>query len=359
VLLSAVVESSIKTLVIRFSSIGDIVLTTPLLRVLRARFPDGQIDFVTKTEFSELVRSNHNLNLTYEYDASTGVQGLVALGRRLRKERYTLVVDAHNSLRSRLLRMMLQPATVVTPDKRLFARFMLVHVKKNLYGTPVSVADRYIEPLRNFGIQPDGKGPELHIPDEILFGVSGKIAKLRLHRFERVIGLCPSAKHETKRWPAERFAALGVRLTESQSAKILLFGGSEDAALTSSIAARIAAEHGEESVTDFSGTFSLLETAAAMEFCDVVVTNDTGLMHLASAMGRSLVAIFGSTVREFGFFPFGERSIVEEVDGLPCRPCSHIGRRKCPERHFRCMLDIEVERVKMRVDELLAVVSKH
>jgi lipopolysaccharide heptosyltransferase II len=340
-----------KTLVIRFSSIGDIVLSTPLLRVLRATFPKIQLDYVTRTEYAELVRHNQNVNLVYEYDVREGFEGLRRLKQKLRDEAYDTVVDIHGSLRSIFLRTGLGAQRVFTIDKRKYERFMLVHLKKNLYRSIVSVADRYIEPLEAIGVRSDGKGPELHIPDEVLFGVSGKMATLQLHRFERTIGLCPTARHFTKRWPDDRFVALGVRFAREEDGKVLIFGGKDDRNLTSTIAARINAEAGAERATDLSGQFSLLETAAAMEYCDVVVTNDSGLMHIASAMHKKLVAVFGSTVREFGFFPYG--GIVVERTGLGCRPCSHIGRPSCPEGHLRCLKEIDVEEVYQRVHQLV------
>ena len=332
-----------KTLVIRFSSIGDIVLSMPLLRVLRAKFPDGQIDYLTKKEYAELVRTNHSLNVTHEYDATTGFEGLRALKERLKAERYTHVIDIHNSIRSRYVRRGLGTNRVCTLDKRIVERTMLVKLKKNIYKDIVSVADRYIEAASPLGLVNDGRGLELHIPDEILFGVSARVARLRLNRFEKVLGICPGAKHATKRWLPDRFAQLAVRFCREHDGAVMLFGGADDASLCAGIAATIQAESGSERVFDLSATLSLLENAAAMQFCDVVVTNDTGLMHIAVAMGRKTVAIFGSTVREFGFFPLSAQSIVLERAGLACRPCSHIGRSECPEKHFRCMKEISVD----------------
>ena len=342
-----------KTLIIRFSSVGDVVLSTPLLRVLRSKYPQGQIDYVTRTEYAELVKNNHNVNFVYAFDARQGFPGLRKLKQQLKNERYDLVLDIHGSLRSRFLRTGLGVKEVRRIDKRTHERFMLVKFKNNLYKEIVSVADRYIEPLHPMGIMPDGKGPELHIPDEILFGVSSKIATLRLNRFEKTIGLCPSSRHFTKRWPWERFAELAVRLIREQDAKVMLFGSADDKELNAQIVRVIAKETAEERVTDFSGQFSLMETAAAMEFCDTIISNDSGLMHIAAAMNKTLIAIFGSTVREFGFFPFGVNSIVIERKGLSCRPCSHIGRPSCPEGHFRCMKDIGVNEVYSAVHSAL------
>lgn len=335
----------VKTLVIRFSSIGDIVLSTPLLRVLRASMPGGQIDYVTKKEYAELVRSNQNLNVTYAFDASTGFEGLKELKRTLKRERYDLVVDIHNSLRSRYLRSMTGVKRIVTIDKPYRERFLLVTLKKNVFKELKSVADRYIDAVRDFGVVNDGKGLELHIPDEIQFGVSGKVAAKRLNRFSKVIGLCPSARHATKRWLPERFVEVGKKYIREKDAAVMIFGGPEDVTYCGDIARALKAHAEGERVIDWTGQLSLLETAAAMEFCDVIITNDTGLMHIAVAKGRKVVAIFGSTVKEFGFFPLSEESVVVERQGLACRPCSHVGRSECPEEHFRCMMDIGSEEV--------------
>lgn len=334
-----------KTLVIRFSSIGDIVLASPLLRGLRTSFPDSQIDFLTKKEYAELVRNNQNLNYTHEFDAGEGFDGLRRLKRRIKEERYDLIVDIHGSLRSRFIRAIRSVPAVVRVDKRIRERTALVRLKKNLYEGVVSVADRYLETVRDLGVVDDGKGLELFITDEILFGMNGRMATYKLHRYEKVFGLCPGAKHMTKQWPRERYAELGSRLVAAYDGAVVLFGGPAEKELNAWIAADIGGSADPERVIDLTGTCSLMESAAAMEYVDAVVTNDSGLMHIAVAREKPVVALFGSTVREFGFFPVSGRSVVLEVAGLACRPCSHIGKASCPEGHFRCMLDQSVDNV--------------
>jgi lipopolysaccharide heptosyltransferase II len=346
-------RSPSKTLVIRFSSIGDLVLASPLLRVLRTKFPGSEIDMLTRADYADLVRSNPNLNVTFAYDRDTGLRGLLVLAWRLRGEGYDLVVDIHNSLRSRIVRWIVRAPHTVVLCKRIVARTLLVRFKKNIYRDAPSVADRYIDPLRPFGIENDGRGLELHIPDEVQFDVSSRVATLGLNKVEKVIGLCPSARHATKRWPKERYAELAVALINELDAAVLLFGGPDDRELCAGIADEIRARTGQGRAVDLSGALSLLGTAAAMEFCDVIVSNDSGLMHIAAAKQRPLAAIFGSTVREFGFFPLDPHSIVLERQGLDCRPCSHIGRASCPKGHFRCMLETTVEDVRAAVVRLL------
>ena len=334
-----------KTLVIRLSSIGDVVLASPLIRVFRKQFPSAQIDFVVRKEYAELVRFNPNISTTIEFDADGGFKELQLLKENIRQERYDLILDIHNSLRSRYLRFFSGAKKVVVIDKRIIARTMLVRFKKNFYRNIVSIADRYIETVKDYGVENDNRGLEIFITDKIRSNVSEKLASFNLHRFEKVIGFCPSAKHETKRWPAERFIDTGVQIAKKLNAKILLFGGIADGSLCQTIVHSINQVTGMERASDLSGQFSLLETASAMEYCDIVLTNDSGLMHIAAAMKKKVIAIFGSTVREFGFFPVGTESVIVERNGLYCRPCSHIGRDSCPEKHFRCMKEIQVEEV--------------
>lgn len=338
-----------KTLIIRLSSIGDIVLASPLLRVLRKKFPSSQIDFVTRKEYADLIRYNPNINVTFEFDATQGFKGLRYLKEKIRREQYDLVLDIHNNIRSRYLRCTVGADDVITINKRVIARTILVKFKKNYYRDIVSVADRYIEPLQKYTIEKDTKGVELYIPDNIIFAVSRRMAIFELDRYKKIIGFCPSAKHSTKRWPQERFIETGIRLARELDAKILVFGGTMDKSMCSYIVQSINEASAAKPAADLSGEFSLLETAAAMHFCDVVVTNDSGLMHIASAMKKKIVALFGSTVKEFGFFPIGERHVVLERKGLYCRPCSHIGLSECPEKHFKCMTDIQVAEVVQAV----------
>ena len=342
------------TVVFRLSSIGDIVLASPLLRVVRTAIgPNARLDFVVRKEFAELVRSNHHLSVVHEYDPSSGWRGLQRLNTALRAEHYDLAIDLHDSLRTRYLRASCGAKDAAVINKRQWERWKLIHWKKNSYPGIVSVPQRYFETVSDFGLADDHKGLELFIPDAVQSMVTGKMAALRLNRSEFVIGICPGAKHFTKRWQREKFAELGARLALARNARILLFGGPAEKDDCAAVADSIARAAGPDSVADFSGTFSLLETAAAFDSCDVVVTNDSGLMHVAAARKKKIAALFGSTVREFGFAPYGTQAAVIERTGLDCRPCTHIGRAECPQGHFRCMNDITVDAVETSVTELL------
>ncbi|HLP15959.1 MAG TPA: glycosyltransferase family 9 protein [Bacteroidota bacterium] len=343
------------TVVFRLSSIGDIVLTSPLLRVLRnAIGPKARLDFVVRKEFADLVRSNHHLSVVHEYDPATGWKGLRELNATLRRERYDLAVDLHDSLRTKYLRACCGARETTVVNKRQYERWQLVHRKRNIYTGIIPVPLRYLETISKFGIGDDGRGLELFVPDSVQSAVSGKMAAAQLHRFECVIGICPGAKHFTKRWQREKYAELGVRAARERGAKILLFGGPAERDDCAYVADSIRTQVCPDCVEDHSGVLSLLETAAAFDFCDVVVTNDSGLMHIAASRQKKIVALFGSTVLEFGFGPFGTEAEVIERKGLECRPCTHIGRASCPLGHFKCMTDIGVDEVAASVSAMLA-----
>lgn len=342
-----------KILLIRFSSIGDIVLTSLLVRVLRKRFPNAFIDFATKSEFAELLRYNPYLNTVIELTSGDWPE-LRSLGRRIRRERYDVVLDLHNSLRSRYLRLISGVSHVGVINKRLLARTMLVKSGINYYRDAIPVAERYLEAASSLGLQNDGAGLELFLPEE----ASGKAAHFITSHFPEddspILALAPAAKHKTKMWPSERFADVAKSLVNELGARILLVGGAEDSHICVSVAHQVNDATSSGSAVSVAGSLSLLETAAVLDRCDLVLTNDSAIMHIAAARHRPVVAIFGPTVREFGFFPYGTISDVLEKRELSCRPCTHIGSDACPKRHFRCMLDISIDDVYAAVKKMIS-----
>lgn len=329
-----------RTLVIRLSSIGDIVLSTPLLRALRTRFPDARIDYLVREEYADLVRWNPHLSATLTFPRNGGARELLDLRRRLRASGYDLLIDIHDSIRSRILTAGF-PAVRIR--KRKLARFLLIHARRNWYhrlgGSP-PVTERYLETVRHLGVHDDGGGPDLAVPPAAgerarrLYGEAG------LAEMTPLVGLAPGARHATKRWPPERFAGAGGDLARSLGGAVALFGSAAERPVADAVRRTLAERHPALPIVDAVGMLSLADTAAALDRCAVVLTNDSGLLHMASARRRPVVAVFGSTVRAFGFAPRGPHSRVVEAAGVECRPCSHIGRDRCPKGHFRCMLDI-------------------
>ncbi len=335
-----------KTLIIRLSSVGDIVLSTPLPRLLRQRFPHCQIDYLTRSEYADLLRHNPHLSNLLEFPSGGTFRDLHRLRKRILASRYDLIVDLHDSLRSRYLTFGTVPVTRV--NKRKLARWVLVHLNIDLYdhlGGHRDVADRYIETVAHLGIRDDGQGAEIFLPADAVKRAEEVFPRAGETPVPLIVGICPSARHPTKQWPAERFAATAAALARDTGATCVLFGSGSEVIRCEEIRRSILRDLPDAAVLDLSGQMTLLETAAAMDHCAVVITNDSGLMHLAGARQRKIVAIFGSTTEQLGFFPPRARSEVVQNTTLHCRPCSHIGRAHCPKKHFRCMIDIPTQQV--------------
>jgi len=339
-------------LIIRFSSIGDIVLASPLIRSVRTTFPDATIDFLVKAEYADLIKYNPYLSEVHEL-TTNDFDELRRLVIKLRARKYDLIIDIHNSLRSRYARWFARAKRVTVINKKIIARFLLVRFKWNLYRTITSVADRYLETVRRFGVHNDQNGLEVSIPDDLALSVRVRLEKFRLEKYKLIIGIAPSARHATKRWLPERYVDLGVALEKKYHLKIFIFGSKDEHEYCSDIAQMINAALGAPVAESIAGIFTLLEDAVVMDRCDIIVCNDTGLLHMASARKRKVVAIFGSTVRELGFFPYQTEHRVVERKELACRPCSHIGQAQCPKGHFRCMNDIGVDDVFNAVQSLV------
>jgi lipopolysaccharide heptosyltransferase II len=344
-----------KILIIRFSSIGDIILASHLTRCVRLAYPDAQIDFLLRKDFAELVKYNPHISNVIEFDTSTNFKALRKLANRIKEEKYDTVIDIHNSLRSRFIRLTSGSEYKFSIKKRTIARFCLINFHWNFYNTVVPNAQKYLECALSLSVKDDGKGLDIFISDEINSKVSDKLNGLQLNKYKVIIGAAPSAKHNTKKWLADRYIKLFVRMINEHHAFVMVFGGKGDKFETDQIVFSINEIVGRKAAINFAGEFSLLENAAAFDSCNVVVTNDTGLMHLASARKRKVVAIFGPTVKEFGFFPFRIENIVVERNNLNCRPCTHIGSEECPKKHFKCMKDVSTDYVYKSVLNILNI----
>jgi ADP-heptose:LPS heptosyltransferase len=319
------IDAISKILVIRFSSLGDILLTTPVVRALRKKYPTAQIDFILKRQFADTYLHNPNINrkIVFEKDFSTG------LNRELKAASYDLVIDLQNNWRSRSLTKGIS-SNLVRFKKPTLKKLLLVWLKLNLLREKKSIVNHYAETAN---VVLDGKGLELYLPHGM---------KPRVKGHKRFIGFCPGAKHFTKRWPSEYYIQLGNELT-SLGYQIVLFGGTSEKILCGEIAFQI---HDSINLQDND---NLLQIASDMKQCDLIITNDSGLMHVASAVNVPVVAIFGSTVKEFGFAPYGVKNSILENIFLSCRPCSHIGRSNCPKKHFRCMKEVTPQGVLQNI----------
>ncbi len=310
-----------KILVIRLSSIGDIVLTTPLLRSLQSAWPDARIDYCTKAPFVSLLAENPRLSAISTLEAPP-------------TDAYDLVVDLQNNLRSHAIVRSLRSEHLVHYRKANWKKWLLVQCKINLYGPYRSVVDRYRDALKVFALSGDSLGCELYPSSS-----ERAFASTVVDGNRKTLALCFGAKHFTKRYPPRSFAVLLTLLLSEMQLQVLLLGGKEDAPQASEIMEALPAAF-QPMVLNLAGSCSLMQSAAILERSDAILCNDTGLMHIASAFGKKLFLLFGSSSASFGFLPSHAPYDLFQVEGLRCRPCSHIGRDRCPKGHFRCMNDL-------------------
>ena len=328
----------LRILCVRFSSIGDVLLTTPLVRALHRRHPDAELYFVTKQAMAALVVENPHLTQVIELGAK---ERIADLARRLRVLRPTHALDLHGSLRSAALRWLV-PCQWSGYSKRKFARTTLIATKVNVYGKPVPIPERYFEAARDLDVQPDGGPPEFFLAPAARAHMAHWLAEVGLDPRPFAV-IAPGAAHATKRWPIPHWQALTDRLRQLGYG-VVAVGGAQDRELVDALGAR---------VINVAGEFTLQETGACLARAAVLVSGDTGVMHMASGVGTPVVALFGPTVEPFGFFPYTKRATVLERD-LSCRPCSAMGTERCPLGHHRCLQDILPDQVADAVQRLVA-----
>jgi len=337
-----------KILIIRLSSIGDILLTTPVVRLLKQKYPGSKIDFVIRNEFAELLIHHPGIRQFFIFDKNRNFKTLKHIRQEIKNEQYDLIVDLHKNFRSFYLTKFSSAKRVIRYKKDVIRRFFLVKFKLNLYKEIIPIYLRYLNCLKPFQIFYDDKGLDLFFDDEIKERIFNEYAQFLKVPGSLIVGIAPGSKHATKRWTPEGFSSVINFLTDKKKAKIIIFGSQADQEIVQSLKIE-----NHQSVLDVTGKLSLLESATFMNHCELVLTNDSGLMHLASALKKKVVAIFGSTTEELGFFPYTTEHIVIQNKNLSCRPCSYIGRKKCPREHFKCMKEIEAEQVISPVEELL------
>jgi lipopolysaccharide heptosyltransferase II len=326
-----------RILIIRLSSIGDILLTTPFIQQVRKKFPTANISYILKKEFADLLINNPHINDLILLDSSLGISGLMDLARQLKEKKFDIVFDLHNNLRSNRLTSVFKRSIVSRINKNKIKRALLIYLKINLFKQIRTISEKYLLVGKRYQIKDNGEKLQIFLNDESEKKVQNYLSENDLEKNE-YISFAPGAAHFTKMWPAEYMEDLINKTLRDVNTKIVLLGGANEKDILPKF-------ESNESVINFCGKTSLLESAGILKYSKGIITNDSGLMHMASAVNIPLVAIFGSTVEELGFFPYRANASVLEIKDLRCRPCTHIGKSKCPLNHFNCMRLISVERV--------------
>lgn len=322
-----------KILLIRFSSIGDIVLTTPVIRCLRHQLPEVQLHVLTKASYRSIYAANPYIDKVYEL--SSNMKELVT---SLREEHYDFIVDLHKNWRSLRVRMALRRPSASFP-KLDFQKFLYTKLKIGKLP-PVHIVDRYFKAVEKLGVHNDGQGldfffnegDEMHYEDLPETFRDGFVAV--------VIG----GQHTTKILPVDKV----VEVCESLDYPVILVGGPEDAARGERIKAKVGSYVGNS-----CGSLTLGQSASLLNLADAVLTNDTGMMHIAAALRKPIVSVWGNTVPEFGMYPYLPQGMkpaaIVENKGLKCRPCDKLGYAKCPKGHFVCMNSLNSKEIVEKI----------
>lgn len=313
-------EGSLKFLIIRFSSIGDIVLTTPAIRCLKKQVEGAEVHFLTKPGFAPILRANPWIDRIHE------LGDLWQTISFLRNEHFSYIIDLHNNLRTAIIKSRL-PGISFSFNKLNIEKWLLVNLRIDRMPE-IHIVDRYLATLSVFDVENDGGGLDYFIPpDEEI-----KMADLPAPFSEGYVLFAIGANHATKRLPTDKIIAV----CREAGIPVILAGGKEDAGRGDAISAACGGL-----VWNACGKYSINQSASLVRQAGVVISHDTGLMHIAASFKKKIISVWGNTVPGFGMSPYMpvDSSYVCEVQGLKCRPCSKIGYKKCPRGHFRCMMD--------------------
>lgn len=321
-----------KYLIIRFSSIGDIVLTSPLIRCLKKQVEEAEIHYVTKAKYHDLLIANPYIDKLHFLNDHFG-----ELVKLLRNENFDFVVDLHQNIRSFRIKSAISVPSV-SINKLNFRKWLLVNVKIDRLP-PDHIVERYLQTVSFCNVVYDGEGLDYFIP-------AGQDYQHPLPAGFRngFIAFIIGGTYPTKRLPPDKITEICKRI----NFPVILIGGADEAETGNLITGRV-----RENVLNLAGKTSINESASLVKRARLVLSNDTGMMHIAAAFGKKILSFWGNTVPRFGMYPFFPHpsSMILEVEGLRCRPCSKLGFKSCPQNHFRCMNDLNTDAAVQWINE--------
>jgi ADP-heptose:LPS heptosyltransferase len=333
-----------KVLVIRFSSIGDIVLTTPIVRCLKQQRPDTVVHYLTKVSYGPLLMNDPYIDKLHLLD-----DDLHAIIEGLKKEKFDYVIDLHNNLRTLRVKKALKVASYSFKKLNL-KKWLLTNFKIDLMPDK-SIVERYFETVRPLGVHNDGKGLDYFLRDDKRLGSND----IPMSHWGGFIGCVIGGSYFTKRLPVAQW----IKFCEMVPYPVMLLGGPEDMAMGMEIA-----EMDPIKIYNSCGKFNLNESAELVKYARVIVSNDTGLMHVAAAFQKPVISLWGNTSPNMGMFPYygynnlkdriSPLSVIMENKDLGCHPCSKLGYNRCPRGHFKCMKDLDMAFVAEQVKKFWA-----
>ena len=333
-----------KFLIIRLSSLGDIVLTTPVLRCLKTQLPDVEIHYLVRSSFKAAIRNNPHISKLHLHNEDWD-----SMIDELKKERFDYIIDLHRNMRSFRIKTSLN-VPAFSFKKLNFRKLIFTKLKWNVMPRQLHVIDRYFKTVEPFGVYNDGAGMDYFIASTEEVPQNDIPAS----HHAGYIGIVIGASFYTKKLPVHKLQELCTKIDHP----IILLGGREDAAAGEEIK-----KVDSVKVYNSCGKFSLNESADLVRKAKLIITHDTGLMHIAAALKKQVIAIWGSTTPSFGMYPYYGANFLSHQVTLPhedmqvhklwCRPCTKIGRRRCPQGHFKCMKKMPVDEIVLKVNERL------
>lgn len=321
---------------------GDIILTTPLIDLITRTFPLARIDYCTKERFAYLIRSNPKIHKVIKAKNELDYIALKDLRQLIKMSNYNMIIDLQNNLRSLYLRS-IQDAKTEVFNKHSFKKFLLVKFKINLLKNEEPILERYKRTIIKYAAKEDIEEkvlPELFIDPFSERSIENMLKELELDGGTKLICIPAVSGHYTKTYPAEYYAEIINNFPEVKAAFFLTGRGkdSENIQLIKSLTK-------DRKVYDLCDRLEIEDLISLIKRCSLVISGDTGPMHIAEAFNIPTIMLAGSSVKEFGFYPQNERALVLENNSLTCRPCSHFGRADCPKGHFKCMKELTPEEV--------------
>lgn len=312
---------SLKVLVIRFSSIGDIILTTPAVRCLKIQRPDVEVHYLTKASYKYLLADNPYIDRLHLLEGS-----IWSVAQLLKKEKFDVIIDLHLNLRTLQIKAILGVQTF-SFNKLNWEKWLYVNWRINALPN-VHIVDRYVNTLQKLGVVNDDRGLDYFIPYRDIIEPDWLPESHQKGYVAYAIG----GQHETKKLPLNRM----IELCEKINFPIVLLGGKEDAANGDMIEKAL----GSQFIYNACGKCNFNQSASLVQQSKLVFSHDTGLMHVAAAFKKKIYSIWGNTVPEFGMYPYQTQFVMLENRQLRCRPCSKIGYKRCPKGHFKCMNEL-------------------
>ncbi len=314
-----------KILIIRFSSIGDIVLTTPVIRCVKKQFPDAEVHYVTKEVFKNILIHNPYIDKVHTFK-----EDISELYEPLKAENFDVVIDLHKNLRSLRLKQKLK-AKNYSFDKLNLQKFLAVNFKQINKLPNKHIVDRYFDAVAPLGIKSDGKGLDHFMHQNDRVDVSSLLTD---HLQKTFVALVVGGSYFTKKIPLNKLS----EICKNSKLPIIVLGGKEDKPVGDELQKQF------PQLINTCGQYTINQSASIIEQAEWVVSSDTGLMHIAAAYNKKIISLWGNTIPEFGMSPYlpNLENKILEVKNLSCRPCSKLGYKKCPKGHFKCMNDHDV-----------------